>query len=145
VRDLNSELLSWNVEARVSEPDRVFARPLVSDAVRESESLSALKKEVFSVNADAEVREPPRDLNKEDFSARLEARVNEPANDRKKEFFSAIVVPREIVAVRDLARPLVSELARLNESEKDLNSEVVLERPDPRVRESVNDRANPLT
>ena len=63
-------------------------------------------------------------MKNEPFSAKPEAVVNERLSDLNKEVFSAKPEAKPSEALRFMLRPLSNELARANESEKDLKNEL---------------------
>jgi len=99
--------LSPRLEDEPRELDRCLARPLVSEAVKDSEPVRDLNSELFSAKPEAIEREPVRDLNSELFSAKPEAIEREPVRDLNSELFSARLEAEVSEPVRALARPLV--------------------------------------
>src|SRR5260370_39625063 len=78
----------------------------------------------------AKLRDPDKDLNNEDFPAKLEAEPSELVSNRNSESCSAILEDSPTEPIKDLARPLIWEVATPWEPERDRNSEffsVILE------------------
>jgi len=73
---LKKEFFSIRLEARVKEPVRLLARPLIWEAARDTEPDRLFARPL--VSAPARVSEPVRDLNREVCSEKLVDRPREP-------------------------------------------------------------------
>jgi hypothetical protein len=96
--------------------------------VRPKETLADLNSEVCSEKLEASAHELIRDLNKDACSKKPVAEPNEQVVDLNQDVCSVKLEPIVIDADKFLKSPLVSELERLKEPDRDLKSDDILAR-----------------